>query len=201
MWTWHIKNRGISRTPTYSKPETYSVPWYIQTPGILKTLAYSKPKAYSDIYDVKHLRWSVLWKQLTENNSQYKLAAFSTSWNKYHEVVTPEIIILCKKTMALEAARDGEILIYLLIYSNRLAYSHLTTVLVYRNSPPKSHEQDYLNFQQKLWKISGFIFTRYKFTKNELFLRYFLRILFKSFRGLLLPWNLYTFTEQFLVYA
>ena len=52
--------------------------------------------------------------------------------------------------MALEAARDGEILIYLLIYSNRLAYLHLITVLVYRNIPPKSHEQDYLNFQQKL---------------------------------------------------
>ena len=52
---WHIKSRGISRTLTYSKPETNSEPWYIQNPGILKTLIYSKPKAYWDIYDVKHL--------------------------------------------------------------------------------------------------------------------------------------------------
>ena len=137
----------------------------------METLTYSKLKAYSDIYDVKHLRWSVLWKQLTENNSQYKLAAFSTSWNKYHEVVTPEMVILCKKTMALEAAVDREILIYLLIYSNKLAYLQLITVLVYGNSSPKSHEQDYLNFQQI------------------------------SFRRLLLPWNFfYAFTEHFLVY-
>ena len=27
--------------------------------------------------------------------SQYKLVAVSTSWNKYHEVVTPEVAIPC----------------------------------------------------------------------------------------------------------
>ena len=32
------------------------------------------------------------------------------------------------------------------IYSNKLPYLKLITVLVYRNSPPKSHEQDYFNF-------------------------------------------------------
>ena len=85
--------------------------------------------------------------------------------------------------MAVEAAGDREILIYLLIYSNKLAYLQLITVLVYENSSPKSHEQDYLNFQQKLWKISKFIYRKCTFAKNELFLRYFLRILFKSFRG------------------
>ena len=52
--------------------------------------------------------------------------------------------------MAREGAGDLEILIYLLIYSNKLAYLQLITVLVYENSSPKSHEQDYLNFQQKL---------------------------------------------------
>ena len=46
-----------------------------------------------------------------------------------------------------ERARDREILIYLLIYSNNL---QLITVLVYANSFPQSHEQDYSNFQQKL---------------------------------------------------
>ena len=73
--------------------------------------------------------------------------------------------------MALEAAGYREILIHLLIYSNKLAYLQLITVLVYGNSSPKSHEQDYLNFQQI------------------------------SFRGLLLPWNFfYAFTEHFFVY-
>ena len=52
--------------------------------------------------------------------------------------------------MAREGAGDREILIYLLIYSNKLAYSQLIRVLVHRTSYPKSHEQDYLNFQQNL---------------------------------------------------
>ena len=52
----------------YSKRKTCSEVWYIQKPGILKTLAYSKPKAYLDIYHVKHLRRSVLCKQLTGNS-------------------------------------------------------------------------------------------------------------------------------------
>ena len=82
--------------------------------------------------------------------------------------------------MAVEAAGDREILIYLLIYSNKLAYLQLITVFVCGNSSPKSHEQDYLNFQQKLWKIREFIFRRCNFTKNELFLRYYLRILFSE---------------------
>ena len=41
---------------------------------------------------------------------------------------------------------------YLLIYSNKLAYLQLITVLLYGNSSPKSHEQDYLNFQQNFEK-------------------------------------------------
>ena len=48
--------------------------------------------------------------------------------------------------MVREGTGDPEILIYPLIYSNKLAYLWLITVLVYGNSPPKSHKQDYLNF-------------------------------------------------------
>ena len=54
--------------------------------------------------------------------------------------------------MAHEGTRDREFLIYLLIYSNKLAYLQLTKVLVYRSSPPKSHEQGYLNFSKILKK-------------------------------------------------
>ena len=52
--------------------------------------------------------------------------------------------------MAHEGAWDSEILMYLLIYLNKLAYLQLITALVYGNSSLKSHEEDYLNFQQKL---------------------------------------------------
>ena len=54
--------------------------------------------------------------------------------------------------MVHEGTRDREFLIYLLIYSNKLAYLQLTKVLVYRSSPPKSHEQGYLNFSKILKK-------------------------------------------------
>ena len=50
------------------------------------------------------------------------------------------------KTMARKWAGDREFFIYLLIYSNKLAYLQLITVLVYRSSPPKSHSHNYLNF-------------------------------------------------------
>ena len=48
--------------------------------------------------------------------------------------------------MARGETGDREFLIYLLIYSNKLAYLQLITVLVYGSSRPKSHEQGYLNF-------------------------------------------------------
>ena len=58
--------------------------------------------------------------------SQYKLVAFSTSWNKYHEVVTPEVVILCKKLAKVrEGTGDREFLVYPLINSNKLAYLQL----------------------------------------------------------------------------
>ena len=40
--------------------------------------------------------------------SEYKLAVFFTSWNKYPKVVTPDVVIICKKTMAREGAEEGE---------------------------------------------------------------------------------------------
>ena len=49
--------------------------------------------------------------------------------------------------MAREGPGEREFLIYLVIYWNKLAYLQLITVLVYRSSPPKSHEQGYLNLK------------------------------------------------------
>ena len=52
--------------------------------------------------------------------------------------------------MAHKGAEDRRFLIYLLIYSNKLAYLQLITVLVFRSTPPKSHEQGYLNLSKTL---------------------------------------------------
>ena len=56
--------------------------------------------------------------------------------------------------MASEGTADRNFLIYSLIYSNKLVYLQLITVLVYGNSSPKSHEKDYLNqnFSEKFEK-------------------------------------------------
>ena len=54
------------------------------------------------------------------------------------------VAILCKKTITREGAGDCEFSTYL--YSNKLAYLQLKTVLVYGNSSPKSQEQGYLTF-------------------------------------------------------
>ena len=51
-----------------------------------------------------------------------------------------------------QGAWDRQFLIYLLIHSNKLAYLPLITVLVYRSSPPKSHEQGYLILSKNLEK-------------------------------------------------
>ena len=47
--------------------------------------------------------------------------------------------------MVQEGAEGHELLIYLLIYSNKLAYLQLMTVLSYGSSPPQSPEQINLN--------------------------------------------------------
>ena len=60
--------------------------------------------------------------------------------------------MLMEKTMVSEGALNRQVFIYLLIYSNKLAYLQLITDLVYRSSPPKSHEQGYLNLSKNLEK-------------------------------------------------
>ena len=83
----------------------YSEPRYIQNSGIFKsgnifrTLVYWNSGIFKTKAYFRHLRWNVLWKQSTENIfAIYKVTAFSASWNKYHEVVASEMVILCKKT-------------------------------------------------------------------------------------------------------
>ena len=51
--------------------------------------------------------------------------------------------------MARAGGGDCEFFVYLLIYSNKLAYLQQVAVLVYASSSPKSHQQGYLNFYQK----------------------------------------------------
>ena len=47
--------------------------------------------------------------------------------------------------MVRAVAGDRKFFIYSLIYSNKLVYLQLMSVLVYENSPCKSHEKGFLN--------------------------------------------------------
>ena len=48
--------------------------------------------------------------------------------------------------------------------------------------------------------MNEFNFRNYNFIKNEIFIRYFPRILIKRFRGFVLTWNFNTFTDHLLDY-
>ena len=107
---------GIFRTlcyPDIFKTVVCSKPWdvqegkYIQNPGIFTTLVHSEPRYIqnasifkSDAYSepCQHIRWSVNYFQ--GYNYFHKLWLFSQSllrWSKYIEVVSLEVVMLCKK--------------------------------------------------------------------------------------------------------
>ena len=156
---------GIFRTLCYLdiyETVAYPEPWYIQkrkhiqNPGILTTLVHSEPrytqnagifKIWGIFRTLPHIYEEalIIFTAIIIFTNQL-LSQNLPCWSKYLEVVCPEVVTLCKKLWRARGNTDRECLIYLLIYSNKLAYLQLITVLVYRSSPPKSHEQGYLNF-------------------------------------------------------
>ena len=155
----------------YSKPcvnLAYSEPWYTQNVDIFKArnilvtqvsleLAYIENSGIFKTQDLfRHLRchpFSMKRFVKTFNGKQFR--NISLPHSLFHETniirqLLQRLLFFVKRSMAHKRVKGREILIYLLIYSNKLAYLQPITVLVYGNSSPKSHEQDYLNFQQKL---------------------------------------------------
>ena len=123
----------------------HSQPWYIQNP-------------------LKHLRWSVLSKIVNGYNYFHKIS-FSRSL-LYEKILffntglscIPEVFIWCNIWGLREPGAGGREFLYnyLLMYSNKLAYLKLITVLVYGSSPLKS--QNYLNFYLNLnLQINSFL--------------------------------------------
>ena len=97
---WYIQAPDIFRTRSIFRTLAYSQSWYIQNPRIFSTLAYSKSEAYSEPCQTSTMKHSA--KKINGSNHfckwilflYYKLVALYNSWNKYHEVVTPEVVIL-----------------------------------------------------------------------------------------------------------
>ena len=150
---WYIQNPDNFRTRGIFRTLAYLEPWYIRNPRIFRTLTYSKFEAYLEPCLTSTMKRFV--KTVNSYNYfheselflQYKPVAFSDSRNKYHEVVTPAVVIFYVKNYGARGDRDREFLRFSLIYpNNKLAYLQLITVLVQGNSPPKtkSHEKEYL---------------------------------------------------------
>ena len=137
----------MSVTLTYSKAEACSEPRHIHSPAIFRPPLYSQRWHIQNLRHIQntvaHQRWSVNYFHGYKYFHKFQLfSQILPRWNKYLDVVCPEVIMLSKKLWR-EGAGDRDffyiyIYTYLLIYWNKLAYLQLITVLVYRNNPPKS---------------------------------------------------------------
>ena len=96
---WHIQNqKHIQNTDIF----TILVYSELRYRGLFRTLAYSNPEAYSEHCEISAIKRFAKIKvngcvNFRKLFSQYKLVALFTSLNKYYEVVTPAVVILCKK--------------------------------------------------------------------------------------------------------
>ena len=87
-----IFKTGISRTLTYSETETYTESRHIHNPGIFKTPPCSK---LWHIQNLRHIQNPVT--HLNEALIVFPAYNYFHKRNKYLEVVSPEIVMLCKK--------------------------------------------------------------------------------------------------------
>ena len=121
--TWHIQNPGIFRTLTYSKSNSYSesrqniydkafcenrTAWKLSKYGKVSKSGVFSPYSVRMLEntDQKNLRIWTLFTHVVNGYSYFRkflsflqceLAAFSTWWNKYHEVITIAVAIVSEK--------------------------------------------------------------------------------------------------------
>ena len=99
---WYIQNPDIFRTRSIFRTLAYSEPWYIQNHRIFRTLAYSKSEAYPEpcqTYTMNLLRKLLTAIIIFTNYNYFRSTTLTRSLlqkNKYTEVVTTEVVILCK---------------------------------------------------------------------------------------------------------
>ena len=111
-------NPDIFGTVIYPKPWHIQNQKHIQNPGIFTTLIYSEPRYIqkASIFKI----WGIFRIAEIVNGYNYfhkliifaKLTMLSISWNRYLEVVSPEIVILCKKLWCARGSETVNIYIY-----------------------------------------------------------------------------------------
>ena len=99
----HIQNTGIFTILVYSEP---------RYPGIFRTLVYSKPEAYPEHCQTSAIKCFLKitaiingYNYFRKLFSQYKFPVFFISLIKYHKVVTPDVVILCKESYGTRGGR------------------------------------------------------------------------------------------------
>ena len=114
----------------------YSEPCFIQNPSIFRSLKHSEPCQASTMeYFAKILNGYNYFRNISFSRSLpcEKMCIFNT-----YLIFTPEAFFQCKKVWGLRGPGALNFLyIYLLMYSNKLAYLQLITVLVCGSSPWK----------------------------------------------------------------
>ena len=115
---WYIQNPNIFRTRS-----VFRTPAYSQPGGIFRTLPYIYDEAF------------IIFRAIIIFTNFRK--ACRVEINILRQFLQRQLCFV-KNYVAARGGGDREFLIYLLIYSNKLAFLQLITVLVYRNSPPKS---------------------------------------------------------------
>ena len=92
---WYIQNLNIFRTRSIFTTPAYSQPWYIRTQLYSERCRYIQNLRHIQNL-VLHLQWSVNY---FHGYHYFHKLLFSQSlprWNKYIEVVSPEVVMLCK---------------------------------------------------------------------------------------------------------
>ena len=150
---WYIQSPGIFRTLLYSEP------WYIQSPGIFRTLVHSENWHIQNPLIFRTLLYSDPWH--IQNPGIFRALVYSEPWQTLLNIYDGAISRKCyfyninlSSSPLFEQKYDffnnlysrsiwGATTVsfwytYLLMYSSKLAYLDLITVLLYGSSPHKS---------------------------------------------------------------
>ena len=167
---------------TYSKPcvtLAYSEPWYIQNPDIFRTRSIFRTLAYVELWYIQN---PLIFRTLAFSNSEAYSEPCQTSTMKHFAKIVNGYNYFCSNSFPRSLLHETNIMKQLLQRS-----------LFYIKNYATQGDRGSWIFDKPIdifRKISLFAVNKTcDLTKIEVFLRYFLRILFKSFRGLLLQYR------------
>ena len=135
---WCVQNPEMFRRRSIFRTQAYSQLWYIQNPAIFRMLAYLNLTHIQNpvnIYDEALIIFKAI---IIFTNYDYFRKACCVEVNILRQFLQRQLCYV--KNYGARWGGGRGFLIYSSVYSNKLAYLQLITVLVYGSSPPNSHE-------------------------------------------------------------